>query len=390
MSTSQKIRNVISLVDFVPAELRENQTWKIVYYVKCPYENKLKRKENRVRPMKNKSERRKLGREMVLEINKKLERGWNPFVNSNEVRGFVKFSEATKIFLDRAKKEVSNGQKREDTYRSYKSFIKNILDYLKEIKEDEMFAIKFKDDLVRDFLDVIYYDRDNSARTRNNYLRFIRTLSDWLIRHKYISENPTTRIELVPQKKKLREIIPQQTIKEIFEYLEEFKPDYFVLCLLGHYCFIRRTEMTKLKANDILIKNGVIYVDKNVSKNKKSMPVTIPDIIKPYLINHLKKVNHGDYVFSEGFVSGRKKLAPKKISDEWVKVRKALNLPKQYQWYSLKDSGITNMLRAGVPPIAVRDQARHHSIVQTEAYTPKEIIRANTDIKSVQFSLPLQ
>jgi integrase len=390
MSTSQKIRNVISLVDFVPAELRENQTWKIVYYVKCPYENKLKRKENRVRPIKNKSERRKLGRKMVLEINKKLERGWNPFINSNEVRGFVKFSEAARVFLDRAKKEVKNGQKREDTYRSYKSFINNILEYLKEIREEEMFAIKFKDDLVRDFLDVIYYDRDNSARTRNNYLRFIRTLSDWLIRHKYISENPTTRIELVPQKTKVREIIPQQTLKEIFEYLKEFKPNYFVLCLLGHYCFIRRTEMTKLKANDILIKNGIIYVDKNVAKNKKSMPVTIPDILKPYLINHLKKVNQGDYVFSENFVSGRKMLAPKKISDEWVKVRKALNLPKQYQWYSLKDSGITNMLRAGVPPIAVRDQARHHSIVQTEAYTPKEIIKANTDIKSVEFSLPLQ
>ena len=92
----------------------------------------------------------------------------------------------------------------------------------------------------------------------------------------------------------------------------------------------------------------------------------------------------GDYLFSESYLPGAVQLAPKKISDEWVKIRTALKLPKKYQWYSLKDTGITNMLKAGVPTIAVRDQARHHSIIQTEAYTPKEILKANVDIKSVK------
>ncbi|CAA0149448.1 tyrosine-type recombinase/integrase [Tenacibaculum maritimum] len=385
MTTTQKTRNIISLVDFVPAELRENKTWKIVYYVKCPIENKLKRRQNRVRPLKSITERRKLARKMVLEINKKLERGWNPLLKDNEIRGFAKFSEAKQLFIERTVKEVKNGEKREDTLRSYKSFLKNISDYLEDINEQDMFVIKFKDELVRDFLDVVYYDRDNSARTRNNYLKFFKTFSEWLIRHKYISINPTTRIELIQEKVKEREIIPDRTLKELFKFLKQKKGGYYLTCLVCYYCLVRRTELTKLKVSDIILSNGIIYVNKDVAKNKKSKPVTIPDILIPLLANHLHTAEMGDYLFSDNFMPGKNKLAPKKISDEWVKIRKSLKLPNKYQWYSLKDTGITNFLKAGVAPIAVRDQARHHSVSQTEAYTPKEILKANKDIKKINF-----
>lgn len=383
MSLPKNPRNVICLLDFVPAELKENKTWKIVYYVKCPVEGKLKRKENRVRPLKSIVERRKIGRKMVLEINKKLERGWNPFLNENETKGFVKFTDAANLFLERTKKEVNNDDKRVDTLRSYTSFLTNIKSYLKEINKEDMFVIMFTNDLVRDFLDVIYYDRGNSARTRNNYLNFIKTFSEWLIRLKYISRNPTLRIELIKEKTKERQTIPDKTLEDIFDYLSKQKPNYYVLCLVGYYCFIRRTELTKIKVSDVIFKNGVIYVNQNVSKNKKSMPVTIPDVLTPFLAKHLQYANNNDFLFSENYMPGTKQLKPKKISDDWVKIRSILKLPKKYQWYSLKDTGITNMLKIGVPTLSVRDQARHHSIVQTEAYTPKEIIKANIDIRSV-------
>lgn len=384
MSTTQKTKTTRSYIDFVPAELRENKRWEIIYYVKDPYTDKLKRKANRVRPMKNKTERRKLAKRMILEINRKLERGWNPFLNSSEAKGFMKFTDACKLFLRRTEKEVKSNDKRYDTLRSYRSFINNITNYLIEIGEENMFVIKFSSDLVRDFLDVVYYDRENSARTRNNYLNFINTLSEWLIKHNYISKNPTTRIELIPSKTKTRIVIPDNTKNEIFKKLKEINPSYFVLCLVCYYCLVRRTEITKLKVRDVMIKNGILYVEKEASKNKKSMPVTIPDALVPYLVEHLKSANSSDFLFSEdNYIPGKSRLAPKKISDEWSKLRKTMNLPREYQWYSLKDTGITNLLKAGVPLIAVRDQARHHSSLQTDAYTPKEILKANENIKTV-------
>jgi hypothetical protein len=51
---------------------------------------------------------------MVSELNKKLDRGWNPLLNDNEIRGFVKFSDASRLFLERCKKR---GKKSRQTYR---------------------------------------------------------------------------------------------------------------------------------------------------------------------------------------------------------------------------------------------------------------------------------
>lgn len=43
-------------------------------------------------------------------------------------------------------------------------------------------------------------------------------------------------------------------------------------------------------------------------------------------------------------------------------------MPKSYKYYSLKDSGITNML-GKESTLSVRDQARHSSIKITDIYT---------------------
>ena len=56
---------------------------------------------------------------------------------------------------------------------------------------------------------------------------------------------------------------------------------------------------------------------------------------------------------------------------QWDKVRKKYGFRKEVQFYSLKDTGITDMLNAGVPAIKVRDQARHSDLRITEIYTAR-------------------
>ena len=50
-------------------------------------------------------------------------------------------------------------------------------------------------------------------------------------------------------------------------------------------------------------------------------------------------------------------------------MKKALELPAQYKFYSLKDTGITDLIRANTDLLSVRDQARHHSLQMTDLYT---------------------
>ena len=58
-------------------------------------------------------------------------------------------------------------------------------------------------------------------------------------------------------------------------------------------------------------------------------------------------------------------------------MRRALGFSERYKFYSLKDTGITNMLKANADILSVRDQARHSSILITDIYTPKDIKAAN-------------
>ena len=47
-----------------------------------------------------------------------------------------------------------------------------------------------------------------------------------------------------------------------------------------YYCFIRSTELTKLKVSDVNLSENFITVSANNSKNKKTQNVTIPNNYK--------------------------------------------------------------------------------------------------------------
>ena len=99
----------------------------------------------------------------------------------------------------------------------------------------------------------------------------------------------------------------------------------------------------------------------------------------------LVTANNSDYLFGEDFKPSKKQLNPKKISDTWTKYRNKYKFDSKFQFYSLKDTGIMDLLNSGIPSIKVRDQARHYDIKQTEAYTTRNLT-ADETIKSASFS----
>lgn len=67
------------------------------------------------------------------------------------------------------------------------------------------------------------------------------------------------------------------------------------------------------------------------------------------------------FLFSNNIMPGVKQVSRRMLSKHWDKMRKELRIPDEYQFYSLKDTGITDMLNKKVSNLAVRDQARHSS-----------------------------
>lgn len=73
------------------------------------------------------------------------------------------------------------------------------------------------------------------------------------------------------------------------------------------------------------------------------------------------------------------------LREKWQKIRKKLKFSDTYQFYSLKDSGITKMINI-LNVSEVRDQARHSSIAITDVYTDRSKIDGNEHIKSLDFT----
>ena len=91
------------------------------------------------------------------------------------------------------------------------------------------------------------------------------------------------------------------------------------------------------------------------------------------------------YIIGNDFTPSERKCTDKRLRAKWLQVRKALQLPDKYQFYSLKDSGITKMLNI-IDVAEVRDQARHSNIAITDVYTDRSKTKGNEHIKHLNFT----
>lgn len=381
MSISQK-NTKTPLIDYIPAELRENKTWVITYSVYNPYTNILEPKKKRVKPLKSIVERRKLAKRMVSELNSRLKNGWNPFLEKKGVKELNRLYDVFDIYLRNTKKEYLDGNLSFDTWKTYRSKINNFKEWLQQNRYDQLFCYQLDHQLIDSFLDYLRYDRDVSARTRDNYMTFLTTFCLWMRSKKYIASNPCEDFKKIHRKKESSRLIFPKHIREIIiNYWREHNHSYFVMCMTCYYCLVRRTELTKLRVRDLNLKEQTLFVEAENAKNNKTAHVTIPKELVYLLANHITKAMADDYLFSaDNFLPGSVKLNPDSITKRWSKMRGKIQIDSKYKWYGLKDTGITDLIIAGVNLRSVRDQARHHSIKQTEDYIPRSLKKADAYI----------
>lgn len=372
MQNSQVHRvSKIIFVDYKPAELKLTKDWIIVYYSKNPITNKLERVRVRVPSMTSNTERLKHAKRIVTEINLKLASGWSPFIEQAGTR-YKTFQSAVDEFLLTIKKQVRDNVSRPDTLRTYNSNLNLLQQYIEEKKLKIVFALELNKSFCVNYLDWIYIERESSPRTRNNHLTFLRLFSTFLIGKGILNENPTLGIKNMKLLAKKRQVFPEEVKQTIYEELISYENGFHTLCMTTYFCFVRNTELGKLKVWNLNFNENSIFIQKEISKNKKDEIITIPSQFLEALKKHVGTSPLDYYLFSgDKFKPGIKKMPIRKIGSAWEALRNKLKLESIYQFYGLKDTGITDLLNSGVPAIKVRDQARHYDIKITEMYTPR-------------------
>lgn len=163
------------------------------------------------------------------------------------------------------------------------------------------------------------------------------------------------------------------------KHCESHNRHFLLACYILHYMFVRPHEMSLIKIGDFNLTKKTLILHGEQTKNRQDAVITLPDHIVKLMVE-LGTFNNPSqyYLFSDGCRPGKTWRDSKQFRDYWNRhIRKDLGLPAEYKFYSLKDTGITNMLRANTDPISVRDQARHSSLLITNSYTPLDIKEAN-------------
>lgn len=371
-------------IEYTPPKLTEGKIWYITYYVQDPGTMKLKRMRVKVNRGDTLRERKSMAKAIMGRLSEKLAMGWNPIVEKSAPKAYKRLFEAFDAFIEAKRRELES-----NSLRSYTSFIRTIKEWLQAHGCDEnTYACGFTGSMAIDFMESIESNPKISPRTYNNYLIFCRVLFDWMVEREYVSENPFASIRRKPKKltKKKRRILSDAELSRLWEYLGRENQEYLVMCMLCYCCLMRPKEISMLKCSDIRLDSQTVLVRGEIAKNDNTSTRTIPDSMMPF-VRRLDLGNPKFFLFGNhshfDFSPGKTAVPERKIATFWDKcVRQECGFPMEVMFYSLKDTGITNMAAAGVPVSFIQQQADHSSLAMTSIYCQRSG-KATEELKGV-------
>lgn len=369
----------------LPVMHTKGSNWYVDFYAHDPVSGRMKRKKYMLNKFKTDQKKRMMGSLLIYNITAKLTAGWNPWVNVDKSRQFTEIPIIIGRYRDYVKAMTDKKSMKEKTSIDYLSRVKMLETFIEECKGIK-YAYQLDRSFVIDFLDHLMYDRDVSATTRNNYRSWFVSFGTWLMDRKYITENPAIDIRNIAQTEKFRDPLSDGALRRLKEYLYDHNKHFLLACLFEYFTFIRPNELTQIKIGDVSIKDQTVFISSSISKNRKDGLVALNDEILKLMIE-LKIFEHPsqNYIFGKSLKPGDTRAAYNQLRVEWGKMRTALGFPKEYQFYSLKDTGIRDLANAqGI--VVAKEQARHSDISVTNRYI-KNQMKVNEETKHFKGSL---
>jgi integrase len=274
-----------------------------------------------------------------------------------------------------------------DTIRSYKSIVGMFQSFLKDKNWQKLRVGEFQHKHAVAYIDNCMIDRKLTNRTCNNNLIILKALFNALQERGYVEKNPFREIKFKKQEPKRRRNFAPDEAKVVAAHIRQNEPLLFYALLLEYCCFVRPNEIRFLKFEHIDAETGVIDISSAVGKTGTERFPTIPNEFLAYFREpFFKEYPITYYIFGNKFKPHESKTCGrgtmyhmhqrilKKLHKEG-----SLSDIKGLQWYSWKDTGITEMLEE-LPALAVQDQAGHATLGMTMRYRHKR--RVNEKIKT--------
>ncbi len=350
----------------------------------------MRRKKYHLDGIKGNKARRDRAAELIAKLSDKLQHGWNVWADQAEgVRQYTLYTNIKSFYIRYLEKVAASGVIKDSTYKRMLSYYNVFNAWLENVRsEPVVYVYQFKPELAGGFLDYMFLDLDVSACTRNNYLVWLSTFCQWMVDRNYITSNPCAQIKKLREEAKKREPLTAPMLRELRAHLERGNRNYLLACMLEYYCFIRPAELTFVRVRDIKLKEQKIVVHGEHTKNRRDGAIGLNKSVLKLMVE-LKVFAHSgeEYLFgTKDFAPGMRHLDAHAFRNEWAKVRKALRWGDEYQFYSLKDTGIRDLANAeGI--VVARDQARHSDVSTTNKYLKGDSLTVHEETKRFEGGL---
>lgn len=298
-----------NILGYTLPRLHTGKSWYVDFYAYDPTIDGLKRKKLMLDKYP-KSERRYVASALIAEITTKLKGGWNPFINIDATRSYTKWEVVVQRYIDYLMVSGNKGILKQKTATDYRSRLDMFLSYLEESKAGIKYINQFSRPLVVDYLDYIVYDRELSARTRNNYRTWLSTFATWLVDRQYISDNFIDSIKLMKEQEKYRDALSADDLRRLKAHTRATCPPFYLACMVEYYTFIRPEELRHIKVGDISVTRQCITIPAEVSKNRREQSVALNDTLLREMIDQdIFSHPSQDYLFGKDLTPGSQQIA---------------------------------------------------------------------------------
>lgn len=330
---------------------------------------------------KTKEERFLHGQALKAYWKKELKAGYNPFADDGDLP-ITKptITEAFDLIL--SLKASNCGQR---TMESYRYVVKLFKTWLTDNRLQGIFLYQFDHSHARAFMDYLNLKKGYAGRTYNDKLVVLSTFCNCMVDREWIVKNPFKKIKKVPIGIGRNIAFNDAEKEKLKNYFCEHDRDMFYFTQFIYYCFIRRSELTKLKIENIDWKNMSIIIPSNASKNKKQESVVIPDPFVQLLKEmKLQQLPGEYYIFGRYLKPGPVQYKNyNHISTRHNKVCKDLGLDTEKGLYSWKHSGVCALYPVLSGDIySLMRQLRHSELTTTQIYLKSLGLVDNSAIRS--------
>ena len=359
--------------NFLPAVVKSTPATGICveYYVLDPVADEMVRKRlllNRyTKRIPRKRDRLLAAQQIADNLNAKLRGGWSPLHETEDVRLYTRLADLQSKFLAAKNAEGC----RPTTLVQYKS----VIDLWLRWCEDNGMADRYSGTYLRAhavrYMDAVL-EQGHRHRTYNNTMKVMKAFFQWAVEHLYAKENPFVGFKPLKKEKKIRNLVPPDVRRMVAEYYATVRPAMNIVCQLVYSSAIRPTEIHKIQLKHIRLDRHYIVIPSENSKNYKERCATLTPPLVDMLSPVLEKYDNPElFLFGDN-----KELHPDKkpctksyFHKSWMRMRRNLGLPLEMQLYSLRDTGLTDLLHSGVDQLTVQHHADHSSLDIQNIYT---------------------